>query len=93
MFQDVDQASERVADEKARHAPWLSDRAIFDLQPCGLHLRGTSDKLSTSIERSGTVVPDPPSVATLICGVILASAANVVIHPRSITMDIPSKSP
>src|SRR4051794_14026490 len=37
MFQDVDQASKGIADVEAHHAPWLSYRTIFDLEPCVLH--------------------------------------------------------
>jgi hypothetical protein len=41
-----------------------------------------SSRLSTSTERSGTGVPDPPSAAALMCGVVGTSLVKVVIQPQ-----------
>src|SRR5262249_59633368 len=37
VFQDVDQAPERITDVEGSHAPWLSHRTVFDFEPCRLH--------------------------------------------------------
>src|SRR5215831_415422 len=37
VFQNVDQAPERITDVEACHAPWLSHRTVFDFEPCRLH--------------------------------------------------------
>jgi hypothetical protein len=66
MFQDVDQASERIADIEAPHVPRLGYWAVLDLEPCLLHPAVNIRQvvyLDRDVGHGG--VPDPPSVSVV----------------------------
>lgn len=70
MGKDVDQLAERVTHVEAAHAPRFVDRAVFDGEPGRFIAFSAASTSSTSIDRSGVGVPEPPCDATLIWTVI-----------------------
>ncbi|KIU30310.1 hypothetical protein SR39_21690 [Methylobacterium radiotolerans] len=82
MGDDVDQPVEGVADEN-RSTPQGSRAGPYSTgRPARLTRARTSARSSTSTEMSGTGVPEPPALATLICGVAdIPGAAKVRIQP------------
>lgn len=89
MGKDIDQPAEGIAREETPDAPGLHRRPVFDRQP------GRADPPKHRIEiidldrQVGDRVPDPPSVAMLICGADQASAAKATIQPWSKTRRMP----
>ncbi len=93
MYQDFDQATEWTRDEEALHVQRLGRRTILNLETCDLHLPMNVGRIVHVYGEVGHGRSGPAPVITQICGVMLPSAAKVMIHPRSIATTIPSTSP
>ena len=93
MDQYVDEASERVADIKAAHAPGLVGRAVFDRQAGGENPAMHLLEILHLDRQIRTGVPDPPCETIMSCGTAAASAAKVTIHPWPMTTRNPRMPP
>ena len=63
--EDADELSEGVADVEAAHAPGLARGSVFDATPAARIRSSAWSISSTSIDRSGVGVPEPPCEAML----------------------------
>ena len=70
MREDIYEAPKGIANIEASKAPFFSGWAIFDGEPFCLHAPQSLFQVVNLDGYLGTFVPEPPSLAMLICGVI-----------------------
>ena len=89
MRQYVDQSFEWIPHVEPADAPRRSRRTVLDLKS-RCHRSLVNLVAVVDLDRDVQYgAPAPPSTAMPICGVVCASVAKVIIHPRSITTLIP----
>ena len=65
MLQNIHKVPQRIANEKPPHSPGLFSNAIFKRNTCRMNASEDFIKIIYSIDKSGTGVPEPPSLAML----------------------------
>jgi len=74
VCEDVDELAERVAHIETANAPRLVDRPVLDREARRAHARERCVEVVDLDREVGTLVPEPPSDATLICTLIFVAA-------------------